>query len=448
MNRIRALLQRFAQALSQPEEELDRWERLVNLVIRIGRHGARQLVRHRAPQMAAALSYRTLFSLVPLLVVALVGARMFFGPGAFSVPLHKIMVHAGLDQIRLDMTFNEQNAPQTAGEWIESLAVGIGDKMNFGAIGIVGAALLIYSAISLLLTIEQAFNTVFNASRPRGVFRRLTNYWALLTLGPAAIILTGFVAQRFNTVVEDVGGSFGLRLAGIVVTFVMSWLVLMLAYSIVPNRKVRIGPALYGSFVAVLLWHFTKFGFGQYVQMSTGSQQLYGSLGLLPVFLLWVHLTWLVVLFGLELTATLQAVGADEDAFARYESQRQDQRRSLVDPAAAIVVMSGFAQAFRQGRSLDPGDVAEATGIPEPAADALLEALTERGLLHRVAGDGEGYALARAPETVRAEEILRIGYDLAPSPGDGAAWAALGRLREAQTTLASDWSLASLASAP
>jgi membrane protein len=452
MKRIRALVQRIAEALSRPEAELDRWERLANLLIRIARHGARQLVRHRAPQMAAALSYRTLFSLVPLLVVALVGARMFFGAGAFTRPLRTILEHAGLDQIRLEMTFSDPTAPQTAGQWIESLAVSVGDRMNFGAIGVVGAALLIYAAISLLLTIEHAFNTIFAASRPRGVFRRLTNYWTLLTLGPAAIILTGLVNQRFNVMVENLGGSMGVRITGVVVTFIMSWLVLMLAYTFVPNRRVRIGPALYGSFVAVLLWHFTKFGFGEYVQMSTRSQQLYGSLGLLPVFLLWVHLTWLVVLFGLELTATLQAVGADEDAFNRYESRRVDPRRALVDPATALVVMSSFADAFSRGQPLRTDEVAEAAKIPDRSAEALIDALTERDLLHRVVRAGEdapeAYALARSPEMIRAEEVLQIGFELATPPVDGAAGVAMGKLREAQKIAASGWSLASLASAP
>ncbi len=447
MERIRALIQRIAQAISQPEEELNRWERSLRLLVRIARHGARQLVRHRAPQMAAALSYRTLFSLVPLLVVALVGARMFFGAGAITQPLQSLMVHAGLDQIRLDSTSGDPTAPQTAGEWIQTLALGISDRMNFGAIGVVGAILLIYAAISLLLTIEQSFNSVFAAPKPRGRFRRLTNYWTLLTLGPAAIILTGIVGQRFNSVVADLGGSVGVSITGSVVTFVMSWLVLLLAYTVVPNKKVRLGPALYGSFIATLLWHLSKYGFGQYVQLSTGSQQLYGSLGLLPVFLLWIHLTWLVVLFGLELTATLQAVGADEDAFARYELQREGNHRALIDPATTLLVMSSLADGFYRGDPLSPEDAAEAALIPEDAAESLMDALTEHGLLHRVEkGGAEMFTLARAPESIQAEEILRIGFELATAQGEGSAWPALDKLREAQASAARGWSLASLPS--
>lgn len=453
--RIRSLIQRIGMAISRPDEELGRWERTTKLLVRIARHGARQLVRHRAPQMAAALSYRTLFSLVPLLVVALVGARLFFGQGAITEPLHSLMEHTGLDQIRLDSTSADLTQPQTAGEWIESLALGISTRLNFGAIGVVGAVLLIYAAISLLLTIESAFNTVFAAPRPRGRFRRITNYWTLLTLGPAAIMLTGYVGQRFKQVVNDLGGSFGVSITGVVVTFVMSWLVLLLAYKVVPNKRVKMGPALYGSFIATLLWHFSKWGFGEYVDLSTGSQQLYGSLGLLPVFLLWIHLTWLVVLFGLELTATLQAVGADEDAFARYETQRNEQRGALVDPATALVVMSALADGFKKGQALMPSDAAEAAQIPERSAEALLEALTEHALLHRVAGaenaqmnEPDAYTLARAPESITAEEVLRIGFELAATPGDGAAWQALGKLREAQASKASEWSLASLATSP
>jgi len=444
---IRALRQRIAHALAQPDEELNRWQRSAKLMVRVSRHSARMLVRHKAPQMAAALSYRTLFSLVPLLVVAVVGARVFFGPDAITGPLGSLMEQLGLDQIRLESGEADPTAPQTAGDWIETLALSISQRLNFGAIGIVGGAVLIYAAISLLLTIEHSFNSVFGANRPRSFIRRLTNYWTLLTLGPAAILLTGIVGRRFQAIVEDLGGSFGVSFAGVAVTFVMSWLVLLLAYTVIPNRRVSLKPALLGSFVAILLWRLTKYGFGEYVDLSTGPQQLYGSLGLLPVFLIWIHLTWLIVLFGLELTASYQAVRADEDAFARVETQ-QEESRALVDPAVALVVMSNLTEAFALGASLTAVTIAQNADIPDRSARALLEAMAGRGLLHRVerggAEEADAYALARAPDTIGADEVLRVGFDLSTVSGDGAGLRTLTALREAQTTAASNWSLASL----
>ncbi len=446
--RWRNALKRIGQALSRPDEELGRWQRAAKFAARLGRHGARQLVRDRAPQMAAALAYRTLFSIVPLLVVTLVVFRQVLGPQAFREPLTRLLDTAGLSDLALsgevDPSGAEPGEAATVGEWIERLVVRIGD-LNFGAIGAVCAVILIYAAISLLMQIEQSFNLIVAAPTRRRLVARLTSYWTLLTLGPVAIAVSIWISERFRAIVSDMGGSGVLSLLGVGATFALSWLLLLLAYSVVPNSRVRLRPALIGAFVAAALWEVGKFGFGQYVQMATGFARFYGSLGLLPLFLLWVYLTWLIILFGLEVAYALQTVGSSAEVFEARE-RRRARVGALTDPSAPLMVMAAVAERFTAGKRCSADEAADRSGLPEPVAERLLESLVERGLLHRVEAslhEGESYTLARPPEAITAQELLRAGAELSGADVTESAWPILRRLREAQANAAEGLTLAS-----
>ena len=116
------------------------------------------------------------------------------------------------------------------------------------------------------------------------------------------MIASFYVGERFRTIVETVGGQAFVSLAGVLVTFTISWLLLLLAYTVVPDARVRLRPALAGAFVAAVLWETGKFAFREYLGFATGYSQFYGSLALIPIFLLWVYITWVCVLFGIQLS--------------------------------------------------------------------------------------------------------------------------------------------------
>ncbi|HWQ28598.1 MAG TPA: YhjD/YihY/BrkB family envelope integrity protein, partial [Dehalococcoidia bacterium] len=136
--------------------------------------------------------------------------------------------------------------------------------------------------------------------------RRITQYWTLLTLGTILLFTTFYVGEKFKSWAADVGESTGLMgrgpvalaVIGYSVTVVISTLLLLLAYLTVPNTKVRWRPALVGAFVAAVLWEAGKWGFTQYLRYSAAYERIYGSIALIPLFLLWVYLTWLIVLLG------------------------------------------------------------------------------------------------------------------------------------------------------
>ena len=87
-----------------------------------------------------------------------------------------------------------------------------------------------------------------------------------------------------------------------------SFVLLLLVYKLLPNTHVRLRPAIWGALVAAALWSLSRWGFGLYVSKALPYMKIYGALGLIPLFLFWLYLTWLIVLFGMELAFTLQAM--------------------------------------------------------------------------------------------------------------------------------------------
>lgn len=241
--------------------------------------------RHdRASGMAAALGYTTLLSLVPLLAI---GLAML---AAFPV----------FDSVRaqvLDWAFS--NFVPAVGEavrvQIERFVANAG-KMT--AIGVVGLAL---TAILLLVSIESSFNAIFRVEKARPVLAKVLVYWTVLTLGPlligASLSLQGYIGQT-------VSRSF-LRLLAAPLPTLLSALAFAALFAAVPNRRVRLRDALAGGIAAGVMFALLRWGFSLFVATSKTYSGLYGAMAAVPLFLLWLFLSWAVVLAGAEITAAL-----------------------------------------------------------------------------------------------------------------------------------------------
>src|SRR5262249_42939653 len=148
-----------------------------------------------------------------------------------------------------------------------------------------------------------------------------------------------------------------------------------------PNAAVQKHAAAIGSFVAALLWVMTKDLFRYYVAHAAGTN-IYGAMGLLPLFLLWLYLTWLIVLFGLELTYSLSAMKGKQ--FKYLALQRDDE--PLVDAMWMLPLASKIAADFQAGRRSTPEDLSRVVSLPPRALQKMLVALQNAGLINRVAG--------------------------------------------------------------
>ncbi len=356
--------------------------------------------------MAAALTYRTLFGLIPTLVLSLIVLRFFYAD-SIEAPLRRVIDYVGLSDVAIPTQGDESAVgagEERLGAWIEALVSRVSD-INFTAIGAVGVGVLLYAALILMAQVEQSFNVIYKASTSRRLIARVMQYWTLLTLGPLGIVASFWINDQFQSMVRDIGGSAVVSAFGFIAAFFVSWLLLLLAYKVVPNARVQLKPALIGSFVAAALWEVAKWGFGLYVDFSTGYARFYGSLGLIPIFMLWVHITWLVVLFGLELSYALQTLERGIDSFRDASYSR---RPETPDPMRALSILAGIADAFEKGDLLTTPEVAQFVGVSGERAQPSLNALEKLGLIHQVERPDDEpaqWSLSRAPEKIQLRSV-------------------------------------------
>lgn len=407
MKPVRALRQSLRRLRTSPEKELTRWQRAGLFWIDLALHCARQLRADRVAQMAAALSYRTLFSLIPTFVLALVILRMFYGDDALARPLQQLLEFAGLTELEILGVDEAETGEMSAADWVQSIVQRV-SGLNFAAIGVVGVGVLIYAALSLLFEIERAFNTIYRSGSRRGIVARVSRSWTVLTLAPIGLVVSFYLGEQFRTLVADLGGLRVVASAGLLVTFTISWLILLLAYAVVPNARVRLHPALIGSFVAALLWELGKFGFREYLGFATGYAAIYGSLGLVPVFLLWVYITWIVILFGLQISHVLQTLEAGRKTLKRL---RKGLGGPPIDPMLRLAALAQIGSAFARGEAVTQETLLGALDVPEASVTESVEQLLRAGFIARVLDDqGEeaGYALSRPPESIALAEALAL----------------------------------------
>ena len=430
---------------------------LLTIVVRQGR-------RAQIPRMAAALAYRTIFGLIPVLVISLVVLAAFSKPEDVTVGVQKILKYAGLTQIVIDedklagpmaLPIEEPEAPMAplAGvpadhraaraakldQWIEGMVLRVRD-IRLDAVGTVSLVMLIYAAISMMVEIEKAFNHIFLAPIGRAWTRRVPLYWTLLTLGSLCLAGSFLMQEAVQHFLDSAFAADGpvllKRVAALVgtygVTVGISTLLLLVAYTTVPNTRVKMMPALGGAITAAVLWEGAKWGFSEYVRYSTGTARLYGLIALLPLFLLWVYLTWIIVLAGLQMTVVLQTYGLVKGRATSFsllaslglvDDRPGSRLNGIVDPAAILPVMICVGERFGSGKPTDHALVATQTGVDERIVSEMLERLAGAGLLLRVAGEQEGmFTLARPPEAILATDVLGVGeklsvIDRARAPG-------------------------------
>lgn len=435
-------------------ERLGRERLEVTHLVEVMRDGLRGLYRSQIPRMAAALAYRTIFAIVPVCVIALVVFGAVVSDEDIEWGVSQILDYTQLSDISVEgsqpvvpgnpLEFKPEEEPvqptklestpigldpeaaATGGDtpsmvesgrldaWITNLIMQI-RKVPKTAIGLVSGLFLIYAAIGMLVETERAFNHIYRCVVGRKWWTRITLYWTMLTLGTILLGATFFVGQRFHawvidTETQDVFGWLRVNVLGFLATVAISTLLLTIAYSRIPNTRVKLRSALVGAVVAAVLWEAGKWGMTQYVLYSSNYARFYGSLALIPLFMLWVYVTWLIVLFGLQVSYAMQTFSAHERG-----ADRDDNQIRIVEPDMVLAVAASIAAAFAKGKGSHLEAIAEDTGLPEPVCTQMVERLEKRGLVNRLEGEEDEpvYAPARPAEKIQATELLDAVDDMA-----------------------------------
>ena len=334
----------------------------------------------RGLQTAGSLTYTTLLSIVPLITVALAVATAF--------PVFDDAIGA------LQLFLLENVLPDAAG--IDTITDQISAfSTNAGRLTAIGLAFFFVTAVMLMTTIDTALNHLFRVQRRRPVLQQVLMYWAVITLGP--ILIGGSLSMTSFAV----GASFGwLRLSIVgnavlaVLPFVFTCLALMLLYAVVPYRHVRARDAIIGGVLAGVAFEFAKRGFALYIGRFPTYSLIYGAFATIPIFLVWLYMSWVVVLAGATLTAILPAY--------RYAEGRAIPGREFVD---ALLVLSMLARAQKNGGPVRLREMSRELRIMPHRCEAVLERAARLGWAART--DKDGWVLARDADLLRLSDIYK-----------------------------------------
>ena len=424
MKLIEQLKDRVTNLLTAPLDEVGRWARFVRFQIQLWRFCAGRLRKNNAMAMSSALSFRTLFALIPALVLALVILKPLGRVETTQAGIEKALKVVALDQIVVSegpkaapgQPTGTQGPPKVVklAETIERLVTSVERKLTFGRIGPVGVLVLIWSVLTLLTTMERSLNRIFNARRVRSLGKRVLLYWSVVTLCPLLLVTAVYLGGVAAEVLRGIPViSWMLSAVGWMGPVVVGIALLATVYKLMPNTAVSFNTALVGATVAVPLWLVAKWGFGLYVFNLVGRGSLYGTLGLLPVFLLWLNLSWLLFLFG----ATIAHTAANLSAMRAAEAQE----RFVPTSSAMLAAAAAVAVPFSTGTGPVPAQqVAGKLRLPTENAEWLLERLIAIRVVSRVDSAAEpAYVLARPADRIPLTEILEIdGCREADRPAD------------------------------
>jgi membrane protein len=339
---------------------------------------------------AMSLVYTTLLSLVPLLAVS------------FSV-LKAFGVHNQIEPMLLNLL-----APLgDKGVEITSRIIGFVENIKAGLLGSMGLAVLIYTVVSLLQKTERAFNFIWHVTQNRAFAQRFSDYLSVILIGPVLVFSAlGITASVMSTelmqklaAVEPLGRL--IEESGRLVPYALIIAAFTFIYVFMPNTKVRTRSAVIGAIVAGILWETTGWVFASFIVTSTKYTAIYSTFATLIMFMIWLYLSWLILL-----------VGANIAFYHQHReflvSERRDLRLSnRMKEQITLIVLAQIAQSFTSGR---PGWSLEALSqrlhLPLDLIDPLLQTLVDRGMLTRTDSIPQSYVPARPLDQLELREVL------------------------------------------
>lgn len=331
---------------------------------------------------AAALSFYTLLALVPLLAVTF-GIAKGFG------------VEKYLEEEVKKQLFTQ---PELADQIISYAYLAL-EHAHIGVIAGMGVIILFWTSLQLLDNIEKFFNEIWRIKNFRWFFRRFSDYLVLVILGTIFLILSNSLSVYVITLshTSPLLQPFNhyIILLFRAIPFIINWILFSFLYIYMPNAKVDWRCALAGGFLASMAYQIVQ-SFYLYFQIGvTGYNAIYGSFAAFPLFLIWLNVSWLVVLAGAEITYQAGVL-----PFALEESRY----KTVTKKQFAVVIAMRYAESFFKGDSpLTIRQIAQELGTSSQIVGSIATHLCDQGVLARI--NASTYLLSRSPESITIQNI-------------------------------------------
>jgi membrane protein len=324
---------------------------------------------------ASALTYTTALSIVPLLVLV------------FSV----LKGLGYTDQLEPVVT-RYVGSPDIA-----SQLLGFVHNMKVGALGSIGAATLIITDISLLSTIENAFNHSWGVPQGRSYLRKFTDYLSITFVVPL-LLVTALTLTAGFTKSEALANSLSF-----IASFVLVWAGYFVLFIFFPNTRVEWRAALIGALITAVLWTAAQWAYVHFQYGVTSYRAYYGALAAIPIFLVWIYFSWAIVLLGVEFAVVMQR--------GPYRPLKETIGAEFTRQAVLLILMRIGERMTAGGDSVSVGSIANELGVSEEKIDQLVTRLEEAGFIAQAETTEKSrprheLLLTRSPANLRISEAL------------------------------------------
>lgn len=351
-------------------------------IVKFLRFIAARFVHDRCLQIAASLTFTTLLSLVPLIAIAL---AMFSAFPVFENYSNQIKIYL-LNNLMPDM------AGKIITQYMQQFAE---SATRLTAVGIV---FLGVTAMSMMLTIDHAFNAIWRVSRSRPLLKRLVVYWAVLTLAPlligASLSLTSWLVGLSMGYAKHVP-VFGVGVLKLL-PLLFTTLAFAMLFRLVPNRHVPHSHALIGALAAAIVFESMNRIFGYYISHFPTYKLVYGAFASVPIFLMWVYLSWLAILLGAVLASSL----------SHWRSSGEQHLLPATQLLDALRVLQIMADCFQQGKISSITELSRSLHIGYDTLEMILDKLAGAEMVRNV--EGQEWLLMRDVGNIRTSELLRL----------------------------------------
>ena len=368
----------------------------------------RGLAEDKIQLRASALTFNTLLSIVPLAAIIFGVAKGFgFEKALEGYLIEKLPMHEAV--ITRVIEFARRLLENARG----------------GVIAGIGVVVLFWTVIRVLANIERSFNDIWGVQESRSLLRKISDYLSLMLIGPFLVILSStvtiFISSQVRFILSKIALldilspaiSLGLKFAPLV----MMWILFTFIYVFMPNTRVKVWYGAVAGLIAALLFQVFQMAYINAQIVITKYNAIYGSFAALPLFLIWLQISWLIVLLGAELSFAGQNVETYE--FEQTYQQVSHSFKRLLSLRIMHLLIQRFSH--RDGGSSDETQIAHALGIPIRLARECLHELRAAGVISQVTFDDErlvAYQPARDPEGITVQYVIdaleRQGIDDIP----------------------------------
>jgi len=353
---------------------------------------------------AAGLTFTTLLAIVPLLAISF---AIFSAFPAFDQL-----------QMTVQVYIFENFVPQVGDTVLKHIE---GFTQQTGKLTAVGIVFLAVTSIMLLLTISNAFDAIWHSQGERALISKLLVYWSVLTLAPLLLGASVSLSSYFFTIAQASGVErYTGPLAGLLgfLPLFFQFCGFAVLYMVMPNSPVRIRDALAGGLTAALLFEILKKLFGLYVTAFPTYETIYGALAVFPIFLVWMYISWLVVLLGAELTAAMPEWRMGERDVSATTFENPTLRLN-----AALSILYALGIASRSGRGMTLKSLSQSAAMTPTSAEAMLQTLEAAHFVNH-SRKGTWFLTQSLSDTTLYDLQVRLGLaqDLPIADGQAPAW--------------------------